>query len=697
MDESFMVGIDVGGTFTDGVAVNSEGNNFIAKASSTKEDPSIGVMNTLTKLAKQAGMEVEEFVPLISKFVYGTTVATNSLLERRGSEIALITTRGFKDQLNLRRIWRGSGYNLRAVPTESYVSRHRTYEVTERVDYKGNILIPLMEEDVVEAAGEIKKAGIKSVAVSLLFAFINPDHEKRIREILYREIPDLQVSISSEICPEIREYERTSTVVINAYLTQTVQKHLESFEKELIDLGLKPTMLIMQSGGGVTASKYVTDKPVNIFLSGPAGGVVASSYIGHLDADKPDQNILAVDMGGTSFDITLLTGGKIPLSMRSIINGWHIITPTIDIQTIGAGGGSIAWVDAGNGLHVGPQSAGANPGPVSYMKGGEEPTVTDADLVLGYIDPNYFLGGEIKLNPDKANEAIGRVSKRIGLSVLETASGIYRIVNENMLGGMRVSTLQSGHDPRDYILYVFGGAAPVHLPDFATELGINHIVIPRDAAVFSALGLTISEIRFDLPKNLSCNTADISFDKLREEYDKLKEQGNRLLEDTLVEKENRYYLMRADMKYPGEFNEFIIDIPENVKSIEDIAACFAKFHKEKYGYAEDSMPDIINIRLSAFGRMRKPKFILNKNNGESSLHALKGTRQAYYHELNSMVDTSVFDGQLMFYGNRVTGPAIIELPTTTIVIRPRQKCYVDEYDNFNILCGGEKDDEHSKT
>jgi len=696
MPESFMVGIDVGGTFTDGVSVNSEGKTFIAKSSSTKENPSIGVMDTLTKLAKKAGMEIEEFVPQISRFVYGTTVATNALLERHGMEIALITTRGFRDQLNLRRIWRGNGYDLRALPSESFVSRHRTYEVTERVDYNGNVLAPLTEEDVVEAAKEIKKAEIKSVAVSLLFAFFNPAHEKRIREILYREIPGIQVSISSEVCPEIREYERTSTVAINAYLTQTVQKHLESFEKKLDDLGLKAKMQIMQSSGGVTLSHFITGKPVNIFLSGPAGGVVASSYVGHLDANKANQNIIAVDMGGTSFDITLLTEGRIPLSMRSVIHGWHIITPTIDIQTIGSGGGSIAWVDAGNGLHVGPQSAGSNPGPVSYMKGGVEPTVTDADLVLGYIDPDYFLGGEIKLSLDKAKEAIGGIADRIGLPLLETASGIYRIVNENMLGGMRVSTLQRGHDPRDFTLFVFGGAAPAHVPDFAAELGIRRIVIPRDASVFSALGLTISEVRFDLTKNLSRNVADMAFDSLMREYNALKERGNRFLEDTLVKEEDRYYMLRADMKYPGEFNEVIIDIPDNIKSIEDAAACFVKYHEEQYGYTEDAAPDIINIRLSAFGRTRKPKFIRNKNSGEDASHALKGTRQAYYHELNAMTDTNVYDGQSMISGNKINGPAIIELPTTTIVIRPRQACYIDEFANFNIVCEGVMNDEHSE-
>lgn len=688
-----MVGIDVGGTFTDGVAVDSSGKTVIAKSSSTKEDPAIGVMNTLGKLAGKAGLTLEEFVPEISRFVYGTTVATNALLERKGMEIALITTKGFRDQLNLRRIRRDNGYDLRAPHPKPFVARHRTYEVRERVDYKGEVITPLNEEDVIEVAGQIREAGIQSVAVSLLFAFMNPKHEERIREILYREIPGVQVSISSEVCPEIREYERTSTVAINAYLTQTVQNHLENFEKKLYSLGMKAKLQIMQSSGGVTTSMFITDRPVNIFLSGPAGGAVAAAHIGGLLSKEENPNIIAVDMGGTSFDITLLTEGKIPLSMKSLINGWDIIAPTIDIQTIGSGGGSIAWVDSGNGLHVGPQSAGSNPGPVSYMKGGTQPTVTDANLVLGYIDPDYFLGGEMSLNIEKAREEIGKLADRIGLSVLETAAGIYSIVNENMLGGMRVATLQRGHDPRDYTLFSFGGAASIHVPDFAADLGISHIVIPRDASVFSAMGLTISEVRFDYTKSINKNIQNLTMEGLSAEYQKLVEKGNENLESILVGPEDRYYLFRADMKYPGEFNEFIIDIPCDFQSLEQVAECFANYHKEQYGYAEEAAPDIINIRISAFGRTGQPRFIRHENAGACAEHALKGSRKAYFHEYGKMVETNVYDGMLMECGNRVTGPAIVELPTTTIAIRPEQECYVDELTNFNVICqaGGEYD------
>ncbi len=691
MAGSFIVGVDVGGTFTDGVAVDGQGRITIAKASSTKPDPAVGVMNTLTKLAEKEKMFVEDFIPCISRFVYGTTVATNALLERQGMEIALITTKGFRDQLNLRRIRRDNGYDLRAPHPEPFVARHRTYEVSERIDFTGKVLTPLDEEDVIAAAAVIKAAKIQSVAVSLIFAFLNPEHEKRIREILYREIPGIQVSISSDVCPEIREYERTSTVAINAYLTQTVQKHLEGFEHRLAELGMKAKLQIMQSSGGVTASRYITDRPVNIFLSGPAGGAVAAANIGSLAADGKKPNIIAVDMGGTSFDITVLTGNTIPLSLRSMIHGWDIIVPSIDIQTIGSGGGSIAWVDEGNGLHVGPQSAGSFPGPVSYMRGGTQPTVTDADLVLGYIDPDYFLGGEMQLSLEKAQEAISSLADRIGLSMIETASGIYSIVNENMLGGMKVSTLQSGHDPRDYKLVVFGGAGSIHVPDFAAEIGLGHIIIPRDASVLSALGLTISEIRFDFIRNINRNTADLQFKDLMAAYGALKANGDAKLADIFVGEKKRYYHYRADMKYPGEFNEFVVDIPSDVKSLDEIVACFAKYHKNKYGYVEDTAPDIINIRVSAFGRTKKPEFTHYEDRGADSAHALKGTRKAYFHECKGMADTNVYDGQLMETGNTISGPAIIELPTTTIVVRPGQKSYVDSYLNFNVLCEKQED------
>ena len=681
---SYMVGIDVGGTFTDGVAVDEKGTIYTAKASSTTADPAIGVMNVLSKLANKVGIPLAQFVSNVPRFVYGTTVATNTLLQRKGLDIVLITTRGFRDQLNVRRIWREDGYDLRALPPEPFVPRHRTYEVTERIDHKGNIITPLVEADVISIAEQIKKAGIDSVAVCLLFSILNPAHERKVKELLLREIPDLRVSISSDVCPEIREYERASTVSINAYLAHTVEKQLENFEENLYQMGLEAKLQIMQSSGGVTTTQFIADRPVNIFLSGPAGGVVATSYLGRLVKAEDNNNFLAVDMGGTSFDISLLPEGHIPLSTNSVVHGWHIIAPTINIQTIGAGGGSIAWVDIGGGLHVGPHSAGAIPGPACYMKGGEDATVTDADLVLGYIDPDYFLGGEIKLSLEKAEEAIGKLADKIGLSVIETAAGIFSIVNENMLGGMRLVTLERGRDPRDYSLFVFGGAAPLHVPYFASELEIKHIIIPRDASVFSALGLVVSEIRFDFVKNINRNSRDISFEELMGEYADLQKQGTDCLEKSLVVPKDRYFVLRADMKFPGEFTEFLVDIPSKIKSVKDVQQAFIDYHQKLYEYAEEISPDILNIRLSAFGKTRKPRIAKTKLSGENSKGAIKSKRKAYFHKLGKSILTDVYDGHKIVPGNRLSGPAIIELPTTTIVVRPDQTCFMDEFCNFNI-------------
>lgn len=681
---SYMVGIDVGGTFTDGVAVDEKGTIYTAKASSTTADPAIGVMNVLSKLANKVGIPLAQFVSNVPRFVYGTTVATNTLLQRKGLDIVLITTRGFRDQLNVRRIWREDGYDLRALPPEPFVPRHRTYEVTERIDHKGNIITPLVEADVISIAEQIKKAGIDSVAVCLLFSILNPAHERKVKELLLREIPDLRVSISSDVCPEIREYERASTVSINAYLAHTVEKQLENFEENLYQMGLEAKLQIMQSSGGVTTTQFIADRPVNIFLSGPAGGVVATSYLGRLVKAEDNNNFLAVDMGGTSFDISLLPEGHIPLSTNSVVHGWHIIAPTINIQTIGAGGGSIAWVDIGGGLHVGPHSAGAIPGPACYMKGGEDATVTDADLVLGYIDPDYFLGGEIKLSLEKAEEAIGKLADKIGLSVIETAAGIFSIVNENMLGGMRLVTLERGRDPRDYSLFVFGGAAPLHVPYFASELEIKHIIIPRDASVFSALGLVVSEIRFDFVKNINRNSRDISFEELMGEYADLQKQGTDCLEKSLVVPKDRYFVLRADMKFPGEFTEFLVDIPSKIKSVKDVQQAFIDYHQKLYEYAEEISPDILNIRLSAFGKTHKPRIAKTKLSGENSKGAIKSKRKAYFHKLGKSILTDVYDGHKIVPGNRLSGPAIIELPTTTIVVRPDQTCFMDEFCNFNI-------------
>ena len=427
--KQFAIGVDVGGTFTDLVAVDELGNIVATKTPSTSPDSAIGVMNAVDKMAGVLRMTPDELVRDTSRFVYGTTVATNALLERKGLDVALITTKGFRDNLNIRRMWRENTFDLRSIPPMPIVPRDRIYEVTERIDNEGNIIQPLIENEVESIAETLKKAHIESVAVCLLFSFLNPAHEQKIKEILNKKVPNIKVSLSSIVCPEIREYERASTVVMNAYLAGSVGKHLEDLEGGLKRKGGKLGLEIMQSNGGVTTTRFIADRPANIFLSGPAGGVVGASFLGQLIKSEAGNNFLAVDMGGTSYDMCLLPEGRILLSRIKLFHGWHIVTPTIDIHTIGAGGGSIAWLDIAGGLHVGPQSAGAVPGPACYMRGGEDPTVSDADLLLGYLNPEYFLGGEMKLGIERAEKAIKKISDKLGLSPLETADGLSELLS----------------------------------------------------------------------------------------------------------------------------------------------------------------------------------------------------------------------------------------------------------------------------
>lgn len=686
-----VLGVDVGGTFTDVVAVDEEGNKWTAKSPSSPADPSIGVANAIEKIAAVIGSPVEEIIPQTDRFVYGTTVATNALLQRKGSDMAVITTRGFRDTLLLRRMRREGGFDIWSHAHVPIVPRRRIYEVSERLDHKGDIVTPLDEDGVREVASELRRIGIESVAVCLLFSPLNPIHEQRVAEILLREIPQLQISLSSVVCPEIREYERTSTTAINAFLVGSVKGHLEQLQSEFRDRGLATAVQVMQSSGGVTTAEFAAERPINIFLSGPAGGAVATSYLGQVMDGAERGNLLSCDMGGTSFDICLMPGGSIPISMTNTIHGWSLLAPSTDIRAIGAGGGSIAWVDVGGGLHVGPQSAGAVPGPASYLRGGVEPTVTDADLVLGYLNPDYFLAGEMELSLERAQQAVQTVADKIDMPLMETASGIFRIVNNNMLEVIRLATVGKGHDPRDYTLVVFGGAGAIHVPAFASELGIDHMIIPRDASEYCALGVVVSDVRFDFARNMNASTGELAASDLIEAYAELKRQGDDRLDALHIEPANRYFTASADMKFPGEYGEMLVAMPDDITSMAEIAERFIEVHRQQYAYVEDAEPDIVNIRLAAFGKAIKPNFTRAVVGDANCDAAIRERRDADFHEEGGTVLTPVYAGDQLMPGNRLAGPAIVELPTTTVVVRPQQTLHVDALFNFRIACKNGED------
>lgn len=681
----FMIGVDVGGTFTDLITLDDQGSIWTEKVPSTLSDPSTGVVGAIEKVSGSLGMSVTELLSNTRRFVYGTTVATNALLQRKGVDTALVTTGGFKDNLNIRRMWRENTFDLRALPPVPIVERDKIFEVAERIDSEGTIVRPLEEGELYSLVDRLRKAGVDSVAVCLLFSFLNPVHEQKIKSVLSRELPHVRVSLSSEVCPEIREYERASTVVVNAYLAGTVGKHLDHLEEQLVKKGLRVGMQIMQSTGGVTTTRFIADRPVNIFLSGPAGGIVASTFLGGKIAENK-KDLLSVDMGGTSFDICLLPECRSSLSRMNLVHGWHIVAPIIDIHTIGAGGGSIAWLDTAGGLHVGPQSAGAVPGPACYMRGGEEATVTDANLIMGYLNPDYFLGGEMELSFEKAEEVVGKISSRLDLSLMETANGIFRIINNNMLGGMRVVTVEKGYDPRDYTLVVFGGAAAIHLPAIAGELGIKQIIIPRDASVFSAMGLVVSNVRYDLVKNINRSIEEIEFNELLKEYDLLTQNGKTLLRGSGVSDQDCSYEIQGDLKFPGQYRELTVELPLELNSLQQVENAFKESHERLYGFVERTPPELVNIRVAAIGKMIKARMPKAESGGEGCDGAVKARRNAFFYERNESISVPVYDGEKISPGNRLQGPAIIELPKTTIVVRPGQSMFMDELFNFNIRC-----------
>ena len=712
MAEEYLIGVDVGGTFTDLVAIDGEGYIRIVKVPSTPADQSQGVVAGVEKAAAMLSQSAGRLLSRTSRFVHGTTVATNALLERKGARIAFLTTRGFRDTLNMRRMWRENTFDLHSLPPVPLAPRDRTYEVTERIDRDGQVALSLAEDEVRAIAEAIKAQGITSIAVCFLFSFRNPVHERRAREVLERIIPGAQVSLSSEISPEIRDYERSSTTVMSAYLRPTVARYMENLEARLSDMagsgtvaglvgeGLDPPphepretgsvgeahdppLQIMQSNGGITSASRAGERAVNILLSGPAGGVMGSVFLG--EEMGGENNLLTIDMGGTSFDICLIPQGKPSISTLSRVEGWHLMVPMLDIHTIGAGGGSIAWLDQAGGLHVGPESAGAVPGPACYGLGGTAAAVTDADLLLGYLNPDYFLGGEMRLYPDRAQEAISSIAGPLGFSPEEAADGIFRIVNNNMLGAMKVVTIDRGHDPRDFTLVVFGGAGPVHASALAPELGIRHIIVPREASVFSALGLLASDVRYDYVT--SCNRAiqDFGDGALEAVFRDLEDQGRRDLEAAGLDERHMRFQRIADGRYLGQAHQMPIDVPASVKDLSAVKDTLDRVHQRLFGYVEESPVEVVNARVVAYGATPKPRLVRRPEGRPDASAALKGGRPAYFSGAG-LVPTAVYDGDVLAPGQRLPGPAVIELATTSIVVRPGQEVWVDEFGNFRIEC-----------
>jgi N-methylhydantoinase A len=688
------IGIDVGGTFTDLVYVTGEGSIRVVKTPSTPENQAKGVLAGLEKAADREGVSLGEFLKKTDLIIHGTTVATNTMLEFNGARTGLITTKGFRDDIEIRRGYKERIFDPRyPKPVPIALRRHRL-TVDERIDREGKVVTPLDEEEVTRVVRKLKEAGVESIGVCLFFGFLNAVHEKKVAEIVEREYPEAFLSLSHEVLPQIREFERVSTTLVNAYTSPKLKRYLKDLESELARLGFGREFFVMLSNGGIMNADYAGKYAVYSLLSGPAGGVVAcSQLIGEL-ASEPD--IITVDMGGTSYDVALIRGGKPTVTTERWVSRYRAAVPMLDIHTIGAGGGSIAWVDSGGALQVGPQSAGAEPGPACYGRGGREPTVTDANLLLGFLDPETFLGGEMKLDRGAAERAVEeKVARPLGLDTTRAAHGIFRIVNNNMSNGVRVVSVQRGYDPRDFVLVAFGGNGAIHAGVQARELGIRKVIVPRLATAFSARGMLHSNIV--ITKMRTCimrsDQADLEavnalFGSMRGDVEK--DLPLSVREGSGLADEMRFHYA-LDMHYKGETHEITVPLgsdEEGLVSDGDLVKSVQAFHdahESLHTFSNREDPAyLMNLRVEAIVDVYKPPLQRPPSAGKDPSAALRKTREVYFDGEGGFRDTPIYDGSRVLCGNVLEGPCVIEEPATTIVVYPGQTARLTELDNYEI-------------
>ena len=678
---SYRLGIDSGGTFVDVVLFEEDtGNLKITKTPSTPQNPSIGVYNGIKKIIEREKIDPRKILSL----VHGTTVATNALLEYKGVQTALLLTKGFKDVLSIVRQDRPKLYDYFVRRPDPLVPRHLRFEIQERTLFNGDILEELNESEVPGIIEKIKSMGIKTVGVCFLHSYANPKHELRVKELFQKHHPEATVSLSWEILPEIRELERMSTTVINAYVMPIVERYLLDLVERMGKAGLTIDVNVMQSNGGIMTAKLASQKSVATILSGPAGGVIGSQGISVLAGHK---DVITLDMGGTSADICLINNGKFLTTKESEIGGHAVKVPMIDINTIGAGGGSIAWIDPGGLLRVGPQSAGADPGPACYGKGGTLPTVTDANLVLGRLNPDYYVGGEMGIDVNLAKAAIEKqVAAPLKLNLEEAAQGILKIVNANMIRGIRRVSVQRGHDPRQFALFCYGGGGPLHGTELAIELNVPRLIIPTSPGVNSAVGLLMADFRYDYSKTFLKKVSEVKLKDLHDQYKDLEEQARQQMLDEKIPEDKIVFHRSADMRYYGQGYEVDVPVPGGQLSkghVEEIKQSFHQIHAQLYGYNQPQAEmEVVYLRLAAIGLVPKPNFRKRVLTGEDSSHACKGHRMVYMD--GKYVKATLYDRSRLQPSNRIQGPAIVEQFDSTTLIKAAQTAVVDEYLNLIV-------------
>ncbi len=694
----FKIGIDVGGTFSDFLLTDDEGNSEIYKTLTTPEDPSIGVLNGLRMMSKARNLKFSDFIKDVSIISHGTTITTNAVLTGDTAKTGLVTTKGHRDWLQTRRGLKPYCYDSKINAPEPLVPRRLRQVVEERVNYKGDVLLPLKEEDIYKVAAKFREENVDAVAVCLVFSFQNTTHEERVKQILEQELPGTYVCTSSEVLPEVRIYERGSTTVFNAAVGPVLRKYIKSALERLAESGFKGVLLIMQSNGGMMTPEVAMDFAVNSLNSGPAAGPKAGILLGERHGCK---NILTVDMGGTSFDACMIRNGEPEITTELDVGMFRMAAPSIAIHSIGAGGGSIAWVDHEGMFRVGPKSAGADPGPACYDReclfgDVNEPTVTDANVVLGYLG-DYFHGAEMQIYPELARNAIkDKLCQKLGLNTEDAAYGIYKIVNTNMAQAMRVASVNKGYDPRGALMVSAGGAGPMHACAIADELEMTLILVPKISSVFCAAGMLISDIKHDFVRvaHMILLPEYLDVDLINKCFDDMKAEATKVLTQEGIAEKDIVFEYSADIRYEGQFNE--ITTPVTMSYITEkfekdtlplLHQNFNKRHNVLYGYSlEGFTQELMSLRLTAVGKVEKPKFVESPSKGKDASGAIKGQRDIYYEK--SWMTVPVYDGPKMGHDNSLIGPAIIEEPTTTILVPPKWQLTCDRYDNYMLYPEG---------
>ncbi|APT58265.1 MAG: hydantoinase/oxoprolinase family protein [Azospirillum brasilense] len=674
------IGVDSGGTFTDVCLFEEEtGRMAVWKVSSTPDDPSRGIAQGFEEGIGQVGVAAGE----VGFLGHGTTVATNALIQHRGVKTGLITTDGFRDLLEIGRQKRPDLYDLQADKPEILVSRDLRLEVPERVHHDGRVETALDEQAVREAARALRAAGVKSVAVSFLYGFVRPEHEAAAKRIVEEEFPEAFVCASHEVAPEFREFERLSTTAVNAYLGPVMEGYIRRLSARLRDLGLTVTPQLTQSNGGVIGFEAAARLPVRTVLSGPSTGVVAAQEIGRM-VGIPD--LITFDMGGTSTDVALLKDSQCRLTGEAEVHGYPIKAPMLDIHTVGAGGGSIAYVDSGGLLKVGPRSCGAFPGPVCYDKGSTEPSTTDANVVLQTLNPTHLLAGRMPVRQDLAREAIGRLAEKLGLDVMATAQGIISVVTANMARAIRVISVQRGHDPRDYTLVAFGGAGPLHAARLAKELDISRILVPLTPGILCATGLLLTDLRADFASTRLAVLGEDSLPLMREAFAGLETQARAWFGTEGIAPEAQRLKRTVDMRYAGQNYELSIPLPEGeigAATLGALAGGFAAAHRQRYGFvAEGETVQLVTYRVEATGVVRKAAFQPQPEEGPDASAARIGEREVWMPEAGGWTPCPIYDRAKLRPGNIVQGPAIIEQMDTTTVVLPAMAARVEPYLNL---------------